>query len=45
MLFFDIRAGKYLECDCGICGHAFTMNVGNGWLVSWIVSQYSFEIK
>lgn len=29
ILFFDIKAGKYLECDCG---HTFTMTVGKGFL-------------
>lgn len=30
ILFFDIRAGRYLESDCG---HACSLNVGSGWLV------------
>lgn len=30
ILFFDIRAGRYLESECG---HACSLNVGNGWLV------------
>lgn len=30
ILFFDIRAGRYLESECG---HACSLNVGSGWLV------------
>lgn len=29
ILFFDIRAGRYLESECG---HACSLNVGSGWL-------------
>ncbi|KAJ8304828.1 hypothetical protein KUTeg_018411 [Tegillarca granosa] len=30
VLFFDIKAGKYFDCNCG---HACTLNVGHGWLL------------
>ena len=31
ILFFDLRAGKYLESGCG---HSCTLNLSKGWLVS-----------
>ena len=30
MLFYDLRAEKYMECGCS---HPFTLDVGRGWLV------------
>jgi hypothetical protein len=30
VLFYDLTAGKYLECSCG---HACMLNAGKGWLV------------
>ncbi|XP_013378753.1 DDB1- and CUL4-associated factor 12 [Lingula anatina] len=29
VLFYDLRTGKYLQCNCG---HACMLNVGKGWL-------------
>ena len=29
--FYDLRAGKYLEMNCG---HQLALEVGKGWLVS-----------
>lgn len=42
VLFFDIKAGKYFDCNCG---HACTLNVGHGWLVGILFSYTIFDIR
>ena len=32
--FFDLRAGHYLEHDCG---HPISVQLGKGWLVSMVL--------
>jgi len=34
--FFDLRAGRYLEHDCG---HPISIQLGKGWLVSMLASS------
>ena len=34
ILFYDLNAGKYLECSCGHCRHTCILKSGPGYLVS-----------